>query len=343
MKTQKITMQTIADRLNISKNAVSLALNGKPGVSEETRQLVISLANKLGYSTNVANDALASRNFLVLIPEYIRNDRYFYNDIYWSIDNNANKAGYNTIIATVTPQMEQALEMPKLCEELHFLGILLVGVFQKSYVTHLASRYPHILSVDHCYYNLSIPCLLTANLDGSYIMTKRVLSYGHTEVGFIGSTLMTSSIYERWCGFCLAMQENSLPINESYCITQNSPLNNLFSTADELAALISQMPKLPTAFVCGGDRIAIACINALQSLNIHVPKDISVVGFDDIEIGQYIVPKLTTMHVKRHHMGKAAIAELIKMVHKQPYNQKICIYPELIMRDSLAHNIHPAK
>lgn len=335
MKTKKITMQDIADRLNISKNAVSLALNGKPGVSDETRELIISLAHKLGYALPEANDVSTSNNLLVMIPEYIRDDRYFYNDIYWSVENYSSKMGYNAIMTIVTPDMEAQKLLPKLCNEIQFAGILLIGIMQESYVSYLWERYKNVLSVDQSYYTLPIPCVLTANIDGAFTLTKKVISRGYREIGFIGSTAMTASIFERWCGFCLAMQEAGIPVNDDYCIRQDSPLTVLLSNPDELAALFHAMPSLPSAFICGGDRIAIACITALQSMGYRVPEDISVVGFDDIEIGQYITPKLTTVHVKRHHMGKAAVAELVKMTRKQNYSQKTCLYPELIMRESL--------
>lgn len=335
MKTKKITMQDIAERLNISKNAVSLALNGKPGVSEETRELIVSLAHKLGYRIPDSNDIIISNNLLVMIPEYIRDDRYFYNDIYWSVENHSTKMGYNAVMTIVTPEMEQKKLLPKLCSEIQFAGILLIGVLQEDYVHFLWERYRTILSVDQNYYALPIPCVLTANIDGAAMLTKKVISRGHRKIGFIGSTSMTTSIYERWCGFCFAMWESGLPVDEELCIRQDSPLTVLLSNSEELAAFFRTMPTLPSAFICGGDRIAIACINALQSTGYRVPEDISVVGFDDIEIGQYISPELTTVHVKRHHMGKTAVAELIKMTRKQHYSQITSLYPELVMRKSL--------
>jgi len=94
-------MQDIADRLNVSKNAVSLA-------------------HKLGYTLTAPKNTVICNNLLVMIPEYIRDDRYFYNDIYWSIENYSSKTGYNAIMTIVTPEMEQQLLLPKLCSEIQF-------------------------------------------------------------------------------------------------------------------------------------------------------------------------------------------------------------------------------
>jgi len=337
MKTNKITMQDIADRLNISKNSVSLALNGKPGVSDETRELIVSLAHKLGYSVPENKSPDSCNNILVFIPEYIIDDRYFYNDIYWSVDHYSKKYGYNAIMTTITAEMQDNNLLPKICSEIPFIGILLIGILQDDYVRHLTDKYKYVLSVDNCYYALSIPCVVTANMEGAYTLTKEVIRLGHSNIGFIGSTAMTSSIYERWCGFNLAMQETGLSAENGFNIKHDSPLGVLLSDPDELLCFLKEMPKLPTAFICGGDRIAIACINALKQLGYRIPEDISVVGFDNIEIGQYITPTLTTMNVKRREMGKVAVSELLKMARKQEFQQRTSLFPEYVKRESLLY------
>ena len=147
-------MQDFADRLNVSKNA-------------------FSLAHKLGYTLTAPKNTAICNNLLVMIPEYIRDDRYFYNDIYWSIENYSSKTGYNAIMTIVTPEMEQQLLLPKLCREIQFAGILLIGIMREHYVSYLHNQYKNVLSVDQSYYNLPIPCVLTANMDGTVMLTKK--------------------------------------------------------------------------------------------------------------------------------------------------------------------------
>lgn len=336
MGKNKVTMQDIADRLNISKNSVSLALSGKPGVSDETRDLIISLASKLGYSLPNKSNPSKSNNILVFIPEYIRDDRYFYNDICWSIDKYSKKNGLNAIMTTITNEFQTNKILPEICNNIPFIGIIIIGILTESYVRFLYRKYENIVILDNNYYSLPIPCIVTANIEGAYTLTRNVIANGHSNIGFIGSTSMTSSIYERFCGFKLALKEADISNNEQYNILQNSPLNILLSDQNELLSILKEMEHLPTAFVCGGDRIAIACIGALKSLGYRIPEDISVVGFDDIELGHFITPPLTTMHVNRDEMGRLAVLELTRTNHKQAHNKKICLYPEYIKRDSLA-------
>lgn len=331
---KRVSMQDIADRLQISKNAVSLALNGKPGVSEETRALVFGLARRLNYGQMVVSEK-GSKNLLVFIPEYIRNDSHFYNDIYWSVDYHATQRGYNAIMTTVTEEMQAQKVLPPICSEMGFIGYMVIGILNVEYVDFLLRCGISCVSVDHIYYGLGCKSIVTANLEGCYTLTTHVIAMGHTNIGFVGSHQMTSSIYERWCGFQRALVNASIPNNPSFHIVGSSPLSTLLSNAQELAQVLSVMPQLPTAFVCAGDRIAIALIDALKQLKIKVPEEISVVGFDDIEISNYIEPKLTTMHVPRREMGRIAVDFLLREHDRKNTATTLALQPHFVNRDSL--------
>lgn len=328
-------MQELADRLNISKNAISLALNGKPGVSESTRTQVLALAKELNYTLTHSESVSPANNILVLIPEYLKDDSYFYNEIYWSVDHYAKAFGYNAMMTLVPDSLQTQPALPPICADVSYAGLLLIGIFKQKYVQYLLSQTPYVLSVDQCYYGLNVNCILTANIDGGYLLTQRVIEKGHRRIGFIGSIRMTSSIYERFIGFRHALDDADIPLNEAYCICKDSPLNVLFSNSDELTALIHDMPELPTAFVCSSDRMAIACIEALKRLDICVPVNISVVGFDDTELSKIIVPKLTTMQVKRKEMGQTAVDALIHLTADRPVSRRLSLMPEYVERESL--------
>lgn len=333
MSSKKVTMQSIADRLGISKNAVSLALNDKPGVSSETRDLVLGLAKKLGYghvSQNSTNNTI-----MIFIPEYIKNDSFFYNDMYWSIQSYATQKGYNAIITVIDNDMQNNRQLPSICEQMNFAGIMLIGVFNENYIEYLINRKITVISIDNIYYGHNIKGVVTSNIEGSFIITEKVIEYNHKEIGFIGSYNMTSSIYERWCGFLKAMNKNKIHINSDYVINDDSPLSELFSGPEDMYNRLSKMKKLPTAFVCAGDRIALAVINALKRMGYKIPYDISVVGFDDIELGQFIDPPLTTMKVNRKEIGKCAVNFFLNETEGKNITERIILKPEFVSRESL--------
>lgn len=333
---KKVSMKDIAERLNISKNAVSLALNGKPGVSESTRDQVLDLARKLNYAGFTTDDsAYNCRNILVFIPEYIKDDSFFYNDIYWSIDNYSKSHGYNSVMATISSQMQENMSLPSILTQLNIAGFVLVGIFNENYVKFILKQNIKTISVDHYYSNLNMDCIVTANLEGAYTLTKKVIEMGHTKIGFVGSINVTSSIFERWCGYQKALIYSDIKINYEYSITKTSPLGILLHDPDELYDELKRLNELPTAFVCGGDRIAIALLEALKKLGISVPEDISIVGFDDIALSSFVSPKLTTMQVKRKELSKVAVNHLLNKSDIDDENVKLSIYPEYIERESL--------
>ena len=189
--------------------------------------------------------------------------------------------------------------------------------------------------MDHNYYGIAIPTVGTANMAGAYQITQKVIGYNHTEIGFIGSCNMTSSIYERWCGFQRALQEAGLFCRPEYNILDDSPLGILLSDASDILQKLQTFSRMPTAFVCGGDRIAIAAVQALKQLGYRVPQQVSVVGFDDIELASYVEPHLTTMHVKRREMGVQAVDLLLKLCAGKAVAGVSLLEPAYVCRDSL--------
>lgn len=330
----KISMQTIASKLNISKAAVSIGLSGKPGVSDEMRKEILATARELGYY-GVKISSQPKSKILVMIPEYIRDDRYFYNDIYWAIESRAKQKGYNAIICIIENTVQEQNEMPSIYYDMNFLGAITVGVFKSNYIEFLRSKIDNIISVDHFYDNIIMNSVVTANIEGSYAITKYVINQGHSKIGYVGSIDATASIYERWCGYIKAMREAKLPVIDDFCVLASSPLNMLLSNPAELFEYIKDTKEFPTAYICGGDRIAMSLIEVLKQMGKSVPDDISVAGFDNIESATLIDPPLTTVNVQREKLGHVAVDKLIRMANKRPDCSKTSIYTDLVIRNSV--------
>lgn len=326
-------MQDIADKLGISKNAVSLALNNKAGVSEELRYRIFEAANQLNYRTDTKTKKKRS-NLLVLIPENIRNDKIFYYEVFWSIEKRAKENGYNAIICGVTQEMEDQLFLPELYHEIEFHGILLVGGLHLNYVRMLYDLGIPIVTVDHYYDSLQLDAVVTANAEEAYKIVTHLIDKGHRQIGFIGAISRTKSFRERWSGYQNAMSDAGLVIDMNHNIINPSPLEALNSTDVELADLLDAMTSMPTAWFCADDRIAISFIQVLISKGYKVPDDISIVGFGDIEAAQMITPRLTTIKMQREQLGFEAVDFLIRKINFGGGPAKISIYGELIERDS---------
>lgn len=336
MGKKNVSLQTIADQLDISKYAVSLALNNKPGVSDELRQRVFEVARELKYEKPKSKLQQQNLNIIVIIPQYIRRDTYFYSVIYWAIESCIQSKGHTAILTSISEEMEKTLILPSYFSEMEIAGILTVGVLSEAYIKKIQDTNLPLVSVDQYYDALNIDVVGTANEEGAYQVVEYLIQKGHKDIGFIGSIDATSSIYGRWCGYQKAMSSYGLEIKREHCILKDSSLESLLSKQSELADCIDNLISFPTAWFCAADGIALTLINVLTKRGVRVPDDISVVGFDNQEISKMCVPALTTYNVKRTEMGKLAVERILQKV-EAPLGptMKMSIYGELVIRDSV--------
>lgn len=333
---KKVTMEDIAKRLNISKNAVSLALNNRPGVSEALRMQVLETAKQMNYGKLSAFDSNGPACIVVLVPEYIRNDSYFYSDIFWSIEHEARKPGNTVLMLGISSKEEQECKLPIISSNLQVVGYLAIGIIRKEYLTELCTLGKPVVSVDIRHNNLPIPTVSSDNIGGAYTATDYLIRSGHRKIGFIGPIHVAQSVFERWCGFRQALMEARLPFLEEYCIFGSQDHFELLDNAEILKTYLSELPDYPTAWLCAGDLIAISLIGLLNESNIRVPEDISIIGFDNLKVSELVTPALTTIHVDRNLMGKLAVMRLLEQAEKgNLHKSNLSLSCELIVRDSV--------
>ncbi len=332
----KVSLQEIANKFGVSKNAVSLALNNKPGVSEELRGNILKTAQELNYQGVTKKNANKCNNFLALIPEYIKSDPNFYNGLYWAIENEAKSRGYNAILACVDKKMENELRLPNVYYELSIRGIMILGIFETDYIRMVSELNLPLVSVDSVYENFKIDAVGNANFESGYCMTSYLVEKGHRDIGFMGP-LNVRNFFERWSGFCKAMRDNHLKIDEGHCVCHDSSMAMQYRNCDEIEPYIAKMERLPSAFICAGDHIAVALLGVFTQKNIRVPEEVSIAGIDDIELARMITPQLTTYTIDRSKIGYHAVEMLIQNMDNQGCGgKKLAVYGNLTERMSVS-------
>jgi len=335
--TKKVTMDDIARLLGISKNSVSLALNDKKGVSDELREQIIEKAIELNYGSFAARQDARSNCIVVIVPEYLHNDTFFYSEVFWAIENEAKRRGFVSINVGITREMEENLQLPQFQRDIPIYGVLVIGVLRRSYIQKLYELKHPMLTVDISYGNVPVGCVGAANMNGGYMATKYLIENGHKRIGFIGPAYVAMSVYERWCGFNLAMRNSGLPVCEEDVIFGENERFKLLNTLEDLEPYMADLNQGPTAWFCAGDRTAIAMINLLVKRGIRVPEEISVIGFDDIAMAEMIFPRLTTIRIDRKRMGKLAVENLCSLAASGEERAVIAnIVGELVVRESVA-------
>lgn len=339
----KATMKDIAEKLNISINAVSLALNGKAGVSDETKKLVLDEAERIGYLDKSPKfiQSFASKNICALIKQSHFEDSTFYSKILMSIVEEARKKGYDVITCIVN---EDEKNIPSAIESKKVCGIVIIAAIDDDYLIKLKEFKVPIVLVDHTSLLESTDSILTNNKLGSFKITKLLIDKGYTKIGFFGDLEYSLSIKERFFGYQEAMKKfikcdnndeiadfinhySVLDDLENYIINQDS---------EGIQKKILQMDNIPEAFVCSNDNAAIMLITSLKELGYAIPKDIAVVGFDDIVLSSLAMPKITTVRVQKEFMGKNAVNRLLwRIDNKNAPNEDIVMSVDIVERDSV--------
>ena len=341
----KITMKDIAERLDISINAVSLALNSKAGVSEETRKQVLDVAEELGYLDKSPKfvKSFANKNICVIIKKYYFEDNTFYSKIMMGIGEESRRKGYDIITCLINETEEN---IPSCIESKKVCGIIVIGTIEDEYLVKLKNYKIPVVLVDHTSLLESTDSILTDNKLGSFNITKLLIEKGYKDIGFFGDLEYSLSIKERFFGYREAIKKflkfNNFKEAEVF-IEEQSVLydveqNIIDKNIEGIKERINRINNIPEAFVCSNDNAAIALITSLKELGYMVPKDIAVVGFDDIVLSSLIEPKLTTVRVEKDFMGRKAVDRLLwRIENKKDPDEKTILSVEVIERDSVGN------
>ncbi|RLQ96891.1 LacI family DNA-binding transcriptional regulator [Falsibacillus albus] len=327
-------MQDIADHLKISKNSVSQALTGKPGVSEATRKLVETTAEELGYQYTKPRKQTEDtnqhpKNIALIASEYAFSLKSFFGEIYLSIEKEVKKRGMNLFIESVQIDASQESRLPELLKNHEIDGILVLSHVTTDYIISLINTGKPVVLIDHHDPLLQADAILTNNRFGAYNAVKHLIEDGHKEIAFIGDVEKSPSYQERLEGYSLALKRHNLVMNPDYIyssIKEEQP--NIFE-------IIFQSKELPTAWFCVNDGFGFHVLSGLQQKGISVPDEAAVCSFDNGQLSQISTPKITTMDIDLNYFGRKSVEQLLwRMDHKDEPFQEILLSPELLVRGS---------
>ncbi|MBT2725807.1 LacI family DNA-binding transcriptional regulator [Bacillus sp. ISL-75] len=336
----------IAKLANVSKSAVSLALNGKNGVSQKTREKVLRIAQEHGYIPRpiIKADQYFQPNtkllrFIACTNAGIVTEQYeslpFFMELIHNLDKQIGSSGYSLLVSSISIESLQE-EVSRLEQEQKSAGILLLGTnLTPEQINLVADIQPNIVVLDTCFETLDVNFVVMNNVYGAYQAGQYLMELEHQQIGYVGSNTRMYNFDMRKKGFLQALTENGLKIVESNYFSL-SP--TVISSQDAFKEKINKrIGQLPTALFCEADYMAISVIKSLTELGIKVPEDISVIGFDNIFESQVITPELTTIHVKKDRIALLSVEKLIRQIENNDSDKiKLFVDTELIERNSCA-------
>lgn len=335
-----ITLKDVAEKAGVTSATVSYVINGTKNVSAETKQRVEEAVEELGYTVNAAARTLSSANrssklIGVVVPQTETGNRLmfqnnFYSEILGSIEYHARQNGYHVIISA-TDANEGYLTLAK---ERNLDGIIIIGMYPDEFYAQMkAAQIPIVLidsyCNDHYYHNVRID-----DRYGSYLATKCILDHGHKKAAFFAGQLKENGVMKkRLAGYQDALEEYGVPYSPSLTFEGNIDYENGISLANRLL----DSGEEATAIVAAADILAIGAMKGLFERGVRVPDDISIMGFDDLEIAHYLTPGLSTIKQQISLKGEQAVELLIRSIDSPTPKQELVLPVMLIERGSVKH------
>lgn len=332
---KKVSMQDIADALNISKNSVSQALSGKAGVSEPTRRLIEKTAKDMGYILKKpagASSYTTSRSIGLIASDYAFSLKNFFGEIYLSIEKEAANRGLSLLIQSVNTKARDNLTLPSFIAEGRVDGVLILSHISTEYTNAVIATGIPTVVIDHHHPLIQADAILTNNRFGAYSAVKHLIDLGHKDIAYVGDTALSPSYQERLEGYLLALQEHGISRNDSFIFS------SIKEEEQNVTELISGLKTQPTAWFCVNDGFGFFVRSALQQHGIHVPNEASVCSFDNGMLSRLSTPKITTVNIDLDLYGRKAIEQLTwRMQNKNEPIIELLLPAELIVRESTAH------
>lgn len=317
-----ITAKDIANKLGISPAAVSLALNGKPGVSENTRALVLEAAMQMGYVKAETKTAAPPQRTVCFIRYdgtivNIAEHTSFSSFVLQGVEARAAELGYNTQVRyhhigeLYNPQ---TLDSIRKADGVIFLGtdITRAQLPELEQFLQCLDSTPVVI-VDNFHLAGRVDCIGNDGYGGAKSAGEHLLKTGHKKIGYVRARSRLRIFAERERGFCAALEEAGTSLSSVVDVDISS--EGAFQAFD---AWVKLKPNLPDGLFAENDIIAAAVIRVLKKHGYRVPEDVSVVGFDDIPMCEMLDPPLSTVHVFKEELGISAMELLhYRITHGQ--------------------------
>ncbi|MEO8756959.1 MAG: LacI family DNA-binding transcriptional regulator [Devosia sp.] len=331
------TIQDVARYAKVSAATVSRVLSNPSRVSEATRDRVNQAVRETGYAINQAARTLRMQRAKTILTAMPGIGNPFYSTILEAVVAEATSRGYGVL---VTGRLG---DDPARWLSDYFLsnradGLLLFDGFLDTRRLHGISGQGAALPMVAAYDELPDPqinSVITDNLQAAERAVQHLYDLGHRRIGHISGPSRNTFPNERLVGYRKAMFEHRLDVREDWILAGDYTMESGKAAADYFAGL----KERPTAIFSGNDEMAIGLIATLRRHDIECPRDISVIGFDDIGVAQNYAPALTTMRQPREQIGRIATETLINILEGNRTSLdpvRVVLRSELMVRESTA-------
>lgn len=324
------TIKDVAKLAGVALSTASYALNGDTKVAEKTRVKVLEAARQLNYRKNgFAMDLKRSRtNTIALILTDLSGP--YYSELIRSIQDVALENGYDLIACSSMGGKDSTAVRFLRERRVDGAVVLAHNMTDEILLESAGDRFP-IVVMDR---GLSGNGLINVRVDGEqggYTATRYLIDAGHRTIAYISGPSNSSDNILRYQGYLRAMQEAGLEEKAKWRLSGNFVREGGYSATK----MMMMQGELPSAVFYANDEMAIGGLKALEEGGLSVPDDLSVIGFDDIQLAEYVRPPLTTIRQPKHEAGSLAGHLLFQMLNGDEVNDSYKLMIEMVERESV--------
>lgn len=334
------TIKDVAKKAGVSITTVSFVMNNRTDVmiSEEVKRRVLKVAQELDYHPSAMAAGLAGRRTRNLGVVFYQEDKIlsspFYSHVIEGIVKATVEKNFNLYFSYLNSTYGGYQNLPKIIREKNVDGVLVMGHCDPQVVADIKERHVPIVAIDNFPSLKEADTVQINNKQGGMLATEHLLDLGHRHIGLLTAADARPSLRERGLGWRAAHASRHLPLNEGL-LFECSGLS--FQSGYEKTMEILKKDRKVTALFCVTDEMAAGAIRAARESGRRVPDQLSVVGFDNVEISQYTDPALTTIGVPKEEMGRIAVTRILEIIESKDeaaFKQEVPV--ELVVRNSTA-------
>jgi LacI family transcriptional regulator len=332
----RVTMSDVAQEAGVSLMTVSRVINNKGEISSETKKRVQEVIEKLGYRpSGIARSLAGGQTYTIgLVVPDIANP--YFSGMAHGVAEVAYSEDFSVLLCDCEENPERELAMIAVLEEKRVDGVVLAAPRAPTEkLLPLLAQHSNAVIVNRLFdsVNISIALGYVGNDDktGGYMVMRCLLENGHTSIGFLAGPRTSYGSYRRSQGYVEALKEFNLEYKTEY-IRHCPP--TVEAGRETAIQLLHEHPEISALF-CFNDLVAIGALQCCQAIGRKVPRDMAIIGYDDIPMASWVTPPLTTCRVTFEEMGRLATQLLINHIGDCSEDcENIILKPELIVRES---------
>ena len=326
------TILDVAKLAGVSTATVSRVINSPDTVRKETKEKVTRAMKTCNYKYNALARGFVTKqsNTIGLIIPTINNPVFA--ESTRGVQDCADKEKIQVILGNTYYQYKQEESLVEMLREKQVDGLIITTTNLKGAILKalLDDGFPFVLLYSTVKKD-PFSAVGIDNFQGGYKATEHLIKLGHNQIGMLAGTFSKSDrSFHRWHGYRQCLKNHDIPYDKKLLAQTDYSLSGGRDSVKKLLYLQSA----PTAVFCSNDFLALGAMKGARELGLDLPEDLSIIGFDDIQIASYIIPRLTTIRQPAYEMGKLGAELLFQRIKKQGKPEQLMLKSSLIVRDS---------